>query len=397
MWDSNLYVVSDTIKSRHFLITIGKWEGIPGDTIFANIYGPHDSIEKKKLWDKLLQIKNEKPSTWVMFGDFNTVRRREERIKSQFCPSSAFHFNCFISEAGLHDIRMGGNRFTYLCQTNFKLSKLDRFLVCNNFIAAYPSPSVTAHPRELSDDCPIVLQTTLLDFGKPPFRFFNSWLNRDGLDIIVRKTWEEFRGFGAPDSYLKAKLKFLKKEIKKWRASDYPKEVKELHDTKKRVYDIDLAAEERELTESEIAERRAGFQRILELEKLAVLDIKQRAKIKWIIDGDENTAFFHGFVNNKRRKSKISGLLIDGVWVTEPEAIKSGIFSFYQEKFQERWASRPKFSSSKFSSIDPTTRDSLESPFTIEEIKEAIWACGNEKALGPDGYTFKFIKRYWDI
>lgn len=192
-------------------------------------------------------------------------------------------------------------------------------------------------------------------------------------------------------------MKFLKNEIKKWRASDYPKEVKELHDTKKRVYDIDLAAEERELTESEIAERRATFQRILELEKLAVLDIKQRAKIKWIIDGDENTAFFHRFVNNKRRKSKISGLLIDGVWVTEPEAIKSGIFSFYQEKFQERWASRPKFSSSKFSSIDPTTRDSLESPFTIEEIKEAIWACGNEKALGPDGYTFKFIKRYWDI
>lgn len=26
-----------------------------------------------------------------------------------------------------------------------------------------------------------------------------------------------------------------------------------------------------------------------------------------------------------------------------------------------------------------------------------IWACGNEKAPRPDGYTFKFIKRYWDI
>lgn len=40
---------------------------------------------------------------------------------------------------------------------------------------------------------------------------------------------------------------------------------------------------------------------------------------------------------------------------------------------------------------------SLENPFSLEEIKAAIWACGSEKALGPDGFTFKFLKNYWEL
>lgn len=39
----------------------------------------------------------------------------------------------------------------------------------------------------------------------------------------------------------------------------------------------------------------------------------------------------------------------------------------------------------------------LEAPFTMDEIKDAVWACGNDKAPGPDRYTFKFIKAYWDV
>lgn len=40
--------------------------------------------------------------------------------------------------------------------------------------------------------------------------------------------------------------------------------------------------------------------------------------------------------------------------------------------------------------------DSLEATFTIEKIKAAIWDCGNEKSLGPDGFTFSFIKNQWE-
>ncbi|GJY11843.1 hypothetical protein Tco_0381152 [Tanacetum coccineum] len=39
----------------------------------------------------------------------------------------------------------------------------------------------------------------------------------------------------------------------------------------------------------------------------------------------------------------------------------------------------------------------LELPFTSQEIKDVVWDCGEDKALGPDGFTFKLIKKHWNI
>ncbi|GJY12022.1 RNA-directed DNA polymerase, eukaryota, reverse transcriptase zinc-binding domain protein [Tanacetum coccineum] len=33
----------------------------------------------------------------------------------------------------------------------------------------------------------------------------------------------------------------------------------------------------------------------------------------------------------------------------------------------------------------------------MDEVKNAVWECGSDKAPGPDGFTFAFMKRYWDI
>ncbi|GJU88230.1 RNA-directed DNA polymerase, eukaryota, reverse transcriptase zinc-binding domain protein [Tanacetum coccineum] len=39
----------------------------------------------------------------------------------------------------------------------------------------------------------------------------------------------------------------------------------------------------------------------------------------------------------------------------------------------------------------------LERPFTKEEIKGAVWDCGLNKSPGPDGFTFGFYQRYWNL
>ncbi|GKC81363.1 RNA-directed DNA polymerase, eukaryota, reverse transcriptase zinc-binding domain protein, partial [Tanacetum coccineum] len=49
------------------------------------------------------------------------------------------------------------------------------------------------------------------------------------------------------------------------------------------------------------------------------------------------------------------------------------------------------------SRLDVCDRDSLEADVSMEEIKMAVWGCGSEKAPGPDGYTFAFVKKYWDL
>lgn len=118
----------------------------------------------------------------------------------------------------------------------------------------------------------------------------------------MTKVWESFTGYGTHDRYLAAKLKFLKNEIKKWGATDYPKEVKELHRLKLRIQKLDVASESRELSKSESKERRLVFHKIAEQDKIATLDVKQKARIRGIVDSDVKTRFFHSFVNSKQQK-----------------------------------------------------------------------------------------------
>ena len=39
----------------------------------------------------------------------------------------------------------------------------------------------------------------------------------------------------------------------------------------------------------------------------------------------------------------------------------------------------------------------LDSEVTREEIKRAVWDCCIDKSPGPDGFTFGFYRRFWDI
>ena len=38
----------------------------------------------------------------------------------------------------------------------------------------------------------------------------------------------------------------------------------------------------------------------------------------------------------------------------------------------------------------------LEAPISEDEVKKAVWSCGGEKAPGPDGFSFDFIRAFWD-
>ncbi|GJT51302.1 putative RNA-directed DNA polymerase, eukaryota, reverse transcriptase zinc-binding domain protein [Tanacetum coccineum] len=109
---------------------------------------------------------------------------------------------------------------------------------------------------------------------------------------------------------------------------------------------------------------------------VVVDDEAQKAKVKWDIEGDENTAFFHGLLKQRRRLKMVYGIMHDGEWCTDPELVKRTFLEFYRDKF---------------------AAIKLERLVTIDEIKYAVWQCGSDKSPGPDGFSFKFVKKYWEI
>ncbi|GKG34173.1 hypothetical protein Tco_0436869, partial [Tanacetum coccineum] len=63
-----------------------------------------------------------------------------------------------------------------------------------------------------------------------------------------------------------------------------------------------------------------------------VNDFAEKAKIKWAVEGDENTKFFHGIINKRRSQLSIRGVFVDGDWRTDSEDVK--------EVFKEHFATR---------------------------------------------------------
>ncbi|KAL6554937.1 hypothetical protein OROGR_006195 [Orobanche gracilis] len=292
---------------------------------------------------------------------------------------------------------MGGFRFTYYQQVGAKLSKLDRVLVCSSFMGRFPLASCCALVRTHSDHNPILINLAAQDFGPSPFKLFNSWLLRDDFEVIVTKACLEFKGFGAPDSYFSNKLKLIKRAIRNWRAVEFPKESAELKNLKDSRLAINIKIDSGAATSDDLLARDQVVRRIDELDKITLADLKQKSRVKWLVDGDENSRFFHGFVANRSRRNHIHGFLVNGVWVSAPTSLKDETAKFFEEKFIERWPCRPPLRCPNPSRISNSCRDFLESGISVVEIKNAVWACGGEKAPGPDGFSFKFLKRFWSL
>lgn len=51
-----------------------------------------------------------------------------------------------------------------------------------------------------------------------------------------------------------------------------------------------------------ISKAKAEYNRFLKLQDSIT---RQNAKVKWLVDGDANTAFFHGIIKDGRRKLSI--------------------------------------------------------------------------------------------
>ena len=125
--------------------------------------------------------------------------------------------------------------------------------------------------------------------------------------------------------------------------------------------------------------------------------LRQKARTKWIKEGDCNSKFFHITVNGNRRHNSLRGLLVDGCWTKEPIKIKEEVCQFFRKKFEEGEEVRPRLDGVTFQTISQNQNDFLVHRFDEKEVKDAVWDCGSHKSPGLDGLNFKFIKGFWEV
>lgn len=120
------------------------------------------------------------------------------------------------------------------------------------------------------------------------------------------------------------------------------------------------------LNDSGLLELNSSKSRLLEFERMRKLELKQKSRIKWEVEGDDNSSFFHGYIRNKNRKNRITRLSINGSWVSDPSLIKEKPFRFFANKFKESCQFRPLLINESFSTLLTPERDNFEAPFSVE-------------------------------
>ncbi|GJS39467.1 RNA-directed DNA polymerase, eukaryota [Tanacetum coccineum] len=314
--------------------------------LIISVYAPQEFSEKKLLWDYLGHVIANWKGEVIIMGDFNEVCNKNERFGSIFNVQGA---------------------------SASKMSKLDRFLMSESLLRECPNFSAITLDRYLSDHRPILLRESTHDYGPIPFWFFHYWLEVEGFENFVNEVWHETPVDSSNAVInLMNKLKYLKKKIRVWNGMRHSSKNRK-HVLKQELADLEMVIDKGDASAT------------------------QKAKIKWAIEGDENSNYYHGILNKKRNRLSIRGVLVDGNWVESPDVVKNEFLTHFKKRFERPQKVRPILNMVFPHQLNSMQQLDLEAEVSNEEIKKAVWDCGIDKSSGPDGFTFGFYRRFWGL
>ncbi|GJW70476.1 putative RNA-directed DNA polymerase, eukaryota, reverse transcriptase zinc-binding domain protein [Tanacetum coccineum] len=130
-----------------------------------------------------------------------------------------------------------------------------------------------------------------------------------------------------------------------------------LNDIDKKI-DSSIASDEERQSRLQLIKERDDLHRLLSM------DLLQKAKIQWDIEGMRTLNEF---------------------------------YKFYKSKFKSFDSSFDVSSNPGFASLCPEDVTLLQQKVALEEIRKAVWDCGCGKSPRPDGFSFLFLKTYWNL
>ncbi|KAE8729704.1 Cysteine synthase D1 isoform 1 [Hibiscus syriacus] len=325
------FVVKDVVINSRFVVIKGTLEGVPGR------------------------------------GDFNAVLSQEEKERGAVNSVTMNMFRDFVSKANLFDLPLSGGRFTWCNNREAPtFERLDRFLVDQRLLACFPKISQSLQPRSVSDHNIILLENKECNWGQKPFRLFNYALEEDGFSEMMEKELVKLckEEKGKPMSKV---LKRVKGVVKKWSGRGYLELSGKIRLLEKRIQDLELEMQQGlpSVSMKSIIEAK---KELWELQKKEESIWLQKSRLKWKMDGDKNTRFFHHSAAVRGRKNGIKSLKVGNEAVEDPTLIRASVVEFF---------------------------NALEKPFSEEEVWEAIANSDSNKAPGSDGLNLGFFKKFW--
>ncbi|GKA62360.1 hypothetical protein Tco_0761879 [Tanacetum coccineum] len=130
---------------------------------------------------------------------------------------------------------------------------------------------------------------------------YQLWFTREGFDDMVAQAWNSFSHSDSNKLIrFKKKLQALKAIIRGWIKDQHTSLTVSKHNIMEELATIDKTLDSGTVSDEILLKRMELTCNLNAIKLSESKDFTQKAKVKWAIEGDENSKFFHGLVNRKR-------------------------------------------------------------------------------------------------
>ncbi|KAH7690552.1 RNA-directed DNA polymerase protein [Dioscorea alata] len=381
-WNSSLFSGKVALRGT-FSLTIDFYSKVDNrHWRCTSVYGPNARSLKRLFWEEIRASKGGTNIQWVICGDFNAIFSTDDKhsdvhnFEDIRCANDLMQDLCLLEPPAI------GRKFTW---TNGQADpiwvKLDRFLVNHLWANAYPRMTQKSLPRLGSDHVPIRLEVGLHSSTPRFLRYELAWSTVEGFHDLVINWWRGMAPDGCGAFVLTKKVAGLRGHLRQWAKECFGsiklRKVALLHD----IDNWDILKETRTLTPDEA---RQEFVAIEELGKIRLQEEiywKQRSRLQWLKDGDENTKYFHAIANGRKNRNFIPSISDGFRMASDPREIGNMFSRHFMQQFGQKRSYRFKIDLHKIFCYKANVDLShLERPFSLDEIKRAVFDLGGNKA-----------------
>ncbi|KAK3189441.1 hypothetical protein Dsin_029002 [Dipteronia sinensis] len=189
-------------------------------------------------------------------------------------------------------------------------------------------------PWTLSDNNVIMIGEKKEDWGPCPFRFYNGWLEEKELINAAVKEWVECKSGGSKGVVLASKIKACKLGIKRWLSLN-KKTVSSLKRVEEKLAEVERKATIERWTEGLRKERIHLLSEYWKGLRKEEQMWRQKARVKWLNEGDTKSKFFHYMANGRKRKVWEAVTRCDGNKVPGPDGMNLSFIRHNWKVIQE--------------------------------------------------------------
>jgi len=240
--------------------------------------------------------------------------------------------------------------------------------------------------------------------GTKPFRFFNYLTHHPSYHQLVNETWNLAGSLALNLTKLSWKKKSVKGVLKQLNRENYSNIQVRVLEANSLLQSVQVQALNDPSTTTFEEERRV-HENWLFLRDIEESYSRQKSRINWLLEGDQNTAYFFRIFQTRCSYNSIrSFVLTSGVILSDPHLMSLHAISYFRNILGPDVLVEPQLHSSPawFGLLISYTLPSALLPAltalpTYEEITSLMFKLNPNKAPGPDGLTSAFYKSSWSF